>query len=270
MKTYRPHKLEGIQVINFPDGQPHVRLTIPPEPKERVKVVTPIRNPAELFILQLTADAIMEMDAEIDELVIPYLMGSRYDRIMQPGDSHDLRVVTDILNSLVFANSVHLFDVHSSEATDRIINSKSHRNDRLLFRYNEIKGIQPMVLIVPDKGATTKVDGYKKILNVADEVFCDKERDQNGKITLRVRNPERCNGKYCAIVDDLCDGGGTFIQIADQVLPHTPADLSLIVSHGIFSRGLDPLFARFDLIVTSDSYADMQTNGKLNVVNLNL
>ena len=269
MKTYRPHKLEGIQVINFPDGQPHVRLTSLPDKLERVRIVCPIRNPTELFILQLTNSAIVHAGASADELVVPYLMGARYDRIMQAGDSHDMEVMADVINGMDFL-TVHLFDAHSPVATQLIANSKSHRNDRLLQRFNEVKEHPGVILIVPDKGASARVEGYRKILDVAGEVYCDKERDANGKITLKVRNPDACTGNHCVIVDDLCDGGGTFIAIADQVKPYQPESLSLIVSHGIFSRGLDPLFDRFDLIITSDSYADMQSAGKLNVVNLNL
>jgi ribose-phosphate pyrophosphokinase len=269
MKTYRPHKLEGIQVINFPDGQPHVRLTVMPEPGEDVRIVSPIRNPTELFILHLTMDAIFEAKANIAELVVPYLMGARYDRVIQPGDSLDLRVVANMLN-WYNPGTVHLFDVHSAEALDWIIDAKSHRNDRLLQRFNELRGNPEVILIVPDKGANARVEGYRKVLNVVGEVYCDKVRDLNGKITLEVKNPDACTGNDCVIVDDLCDGGGTFLAIANQVARYEPKSLSLIVSHGIFSRGLEPLFERFDLIVTSDSYADMQSTGKLNVVNLNL
>jgi len=269
MKTYRPHKLEGIHVINFPDGQPHVRLTAIPEPNEEVAVVCPIRNPNELFLLQLTMNAIAHSGADVSSLTIPYLMGARYDRIMQLGDSFDLSLVASIINTFD-ADAVHLFDVHSSVATEFINNSKSHRNDLLLKRYNQLTGGGSVTLIVPDKGASARVEGYRKILNVNQEVYCDKERDANGKITLSVRNPQVCAGRRCVVVDDLCDGGGTFIAISDQVRPYAPAYMTLIVSHGIFSRGLDPLTDRFDLIITSDSYADMKTGGKLNVVNLNL
>lgn len=269
MKTYRPHKLEGIQVINFPDGQPHVRLAAIPEPNEEVAVVCPIRNPNELFLLQLTMNAIVHSGADVSSLTIPYLMGARYDRVMQLGDSFDLSLVASIINTFDAA-AVHLFDVHSSVATDFINNSKNHRNDRLLQRHNELSGSQEVILIVPDKGASARVEGYRKILNVVGEVYCDKVRDLNGRITLEVKNPEACTGHHCVVVDDLCDGGGTFIAIAGQVSFFEPESLTLVVSHGIFSRGLDPLFNRFDLVITSDSYADMKAGGKLNVVNLNL
>lgn len=53
------------------------------------------------------------------------------------------------------------------------------------------------------------------------------------------------------IIDDICDGGATFLAIAGQV---KPAHLTLIVTHGIFSKGLDALAEKFDSIITSDSY----------------
>jgi ribose-phosphate pyrophosphokinase len=44
--------------------------------------------------------------------IIPYLMAARYDRLMQQGDSFDLEVVADLINSCGF-EKVLLFDVHS-------------------------------------------------------------------------------------------------------------------------------------------------------------
>jgi hypothetical protein len=52
------------------------------------------------------------------------------------------------------------------------------------------------------------------------------------------------------VIDDLCDGGGTYACIARQI---KPSKLTLIVTHSIFSRGLAPL-AAYDRIVTSTSF----------------
>jgi ribose-phosphate pyrophosphokinase len=44
------------------------------------------------------------------------------------------------------------------------------------------------------------------------------------------------------MVDDICDGGATFIALAKVLQEHGAEDVFLFVSHGIFSRGLQPLF----------------------------
>src|SRR6266436_4439963 len=55
------------------------------------------------------------------------------------------------------------------------------------------------------------------------------------------------------IVDDICDGGGTFIGLAELIHGINPGmELSLYVSHGIFSKGFVELDKQFVNIFTSD------------------
>jgi ribose-phosphate pyrophosphokinase len=57
------------------------------------------------------------------------------------------------------------------------------------------------------------------------------------------------------VVDDLCDGGATFLALADA-LADVVADAGLYVSHGVFSKGLDALLGRYGRIITTDSILD--------------
>ena len=53
------------------------------------------------------------------------------------------------------------------------------------------------------------------------------------------------------IIDDICDGGATFLAIAEQI---KPKHMTLIVTHGVFSKGFAVLEKKFDEIIVSDSY----------------
>lgn len=44
--------------------------------------------------------------------------------------------------------------------------------------------------------------------------------------------------KTCVIVDDLCDGGGTFSGLAEQLVLAGAKVVDLYVTHGVFSKGL--------------------------------
>jgi len=58
------------------------------------------------------------------------------------------------------------------------------------------------------------------------------------------------------VVDDLCDGGRTFIELA-KALPNRPSTATyLYVSHGIFSRGPDVLLGYYDKIFTACDWTD--------------
>ncbi|MEL6720431.1 MAG: phosphoribosyltransferase family protein [Bacteroidota bacterium] len=66
------------------------------------------------------------------------------------------------------------------------------------------------------------------------------------------------NAKNCLIVDDICDGGRTFIGLA-EALKHKGANrLYLAVSHGIFSYGFEELNNHFEHIFTTDAFRDLE------------
>ncbi|MCW3092219.1 MAG: hypothetical protein JWP81_3288 [Ferruginibacter sp.] len=246
MKTINLNTLEGIQVTIFPDSQPHVNIHGLAEGDE-VKVICSVTDSSKLLQLLETANAIDNLFAKKKILVIPYLMAARYDRLMQLGDSIDLKVVADLVNMCAF-EKVFLYDVHSEVALLLIKNAVGITNEALVKAYDK----PDAVLICPDAGAAKKVGKYFGWnSNIKSIVYCSKNRDlSNGNLTLEVLEPEECAGKNCVIIDDLCDGGGTFLAIAEKI---KPAHLTLIVTHGIFSKGFSVLEKYFQQIIVSDS-----------------
>ena len=73
--------------------------------------------------------------------------------------------------------------------------------------------------------------------------------------------------KY-VIVDDICDGGRTFIELAKVIKEQKPdAEIYLIVTHGIFSAGFGELNNYFNKIFTTNSIKE-HDNSQLTQVNL--
>jgi ribose-phosphate pyrophosphokinase len=116
------------------------------------------------------------------------------------------------------------------------------------------------VLICPDAGAAKKIKHYFEWNpNIVEVIYCIKSRDlSNGKITLKVLEPEKCKDRNCVIIDDICDGGGTFLAIANQI---EAEHLTLIVTHGIFSKGVEILEEKFDEIITTNSTSPNPSEG---------
>lgn len=247
MKTININDPEGVRFILFPDNQPHVNVE-GIEKGDEVKVVCSLVNTLALMHLLQTANALDHLAAKKRLLVIPYLMAARYDRLMMPGDSFDLEVVAGLINSCGF-EKVLLWDVHSAVATKLIHNSVNVKNRQMVKSYH----LPDAVLICPDAGAAKKVkeySGWNK--NLKEIVYCNKKRElSTGQITLEVLDPQKCLGKNCVIIDDICDGGGTFLAIAGQI---KPKHLTLVVTHGIFSKGFTALEQKFNEIIVSDSY----------------
>lgn len=267
METINLNTGEGYKLITFPDGQPHIVLE-DEEIDYYVKVICSITSPSKLLQLCEVAE-VLNRHSQSWILHIPYLMGARWDRVMEDEkgslrmlESFDLKVVADIINSLK-ANVVVLYDPHSDVASALINNCKIISNKNLVISYEK----EDAVLIIPDAGAAKKANKYFKWnSNLKDSIQCVKHRDSEGKITLKVLEPEKCTSRNCVIVDDLCDGGRTFIAIAQQI---KPLHLTLIVTHGIFSAGLKGLAEEFQEIITSNSYQVdyKEGSGILKVIN---
>lgn len=257
MKVIDIDNNRGVNFIEFPDTQPHANIG---KLTGEVSVICSLDTPLKVLKLLEVSNALYHEHCMKVNLLIPYLMGARYDRIMQQGDSLDLQVIAGLINRCGF-EKVILYDVHSEVSLEMIKNSISIDNRTLVESYPNANS----VLVCPDAGARKKVDKYLEWnTNLVEIVYCNKTRDLSGKITIDVERPERCKGRNCVIIDDLCDGGGTFMGIASQIQPER---LELIVTHGIFSKGLKDLHKYFDLITTSDSYTHYEQS-KLIVIPL--
>jgi len=249
MKIFAIDNGANLKLTTFPDGQPHIQV-IDFDPPDEAMVVCSITSPSKLLQLLELSNALQYLKTKRTCLSIPYLMCARSDRHMLEGDSFDLEVMAILINLCDF-EEVLLCDVHSEVATKLIKNSKNIVPN-LLEKYDK----ENPLYICPDKGAINRVPKDVEV------IYCEKSRDlSTGKITLKVNTPEKAWGRNCIIVDDICDGGGTFIAIAEQINPN---HLTLAVTHGIFSKGLDILFEYFDEIITTNSYAcfDLQEKYK--------
>jgi ribose-phosphate pyrophosphokinase len=247
MKVINLNTAEGIHFTLFPDNQPHVNIKGVDEGDE-IKVICSLTDSIKMMHLLQTANALDNLFAKKKVLVIPYLMAARFDRLMQHGDSIDLKVVANLVNSCGF-EKVFLFDVHSDVASLLINNAVAISNKQLVEQYNQPDAL----LICPDAGAAKKINKYFEWnKNLKDVVYCSKNRDlSTGNLALEVLEPKRCEGRNVAIIDDICDGGATFLSIAEKI---NAKHLALIVTHGIFSKGFSALEKRFNEIIVSDSY----------------
>ena len=251
----------GFEQKLYPDNQPHIIVT-GVEPGEPVKVIVSLTSSLKVVHLLQVTNALEHLDARKEVLIIPYLMAARFDRIMQHGDSFDLEVISDLINQCNF-KKVILFDVHSDVAIRLIKNSVSISNRELVERYS----MPNAIVICPDAGASRKVKNYLDWNeNLEEIIYCEKKRNlSDGKLSLEVIEPEKCENRNCVIIDDICDGGATFLAIAEQI---RTSHLTLIVTHGIFSKGFSSLEKAFDKIIVSNSYNQNYNAKKVETIQL--
>ena len=261
MKIIDLNQQQGLRTLLFPDNQPHV-IVEELNAGDEVGVIVSLTNSLKVMHLLEVANALGHLHVKKEVLIIPYLMAARYDRLMQPGDSFDLEVIAGLINSCGF-KKVILFDVHSDVSLQLIKNATNINNRKLVEQYDQ----EHALVICPDNGASKKVDEYLKWnKHFTEIVYCTKKRElSTGKLTLLVNNPDKCKNRNCVIIDDICDGGATFLAIADQI---EPKHFSLIVTHGIFSKGFMALEKKFDEIIVSNSYSRSYDSEKVKVVNM--
>ena len=252
MRIYTKAGDLAFKFFTFPDGQPHFRLETYERDFGSVTIETAIKCPSTLFQTVLVASVLREHGYTEINLDVRYLMGARMDRAISSLEPFTLQSVARIINSCGFSQ-VRLLDVHSEVATRLIRNS----NNQLPYKIVEsvINTVNPFIVVVPDKGAIERVN--KLVGTLRSLIYCSKERDMvTGNLSrFKVNVPypaQRYSPFDCLIIDDICDGGATFVGLAKELREVGATKVSLYVTHGIFSKGL-PLEG-IDRIFTTDSY----------------
>ncbi len=264
------------EVSKFPDGQQQVKLLSLPKLYDGendcihpIKIKARLNNFQDLELICCAVSSLREEKVLDVHLSVPYFLGSRSDRKFEAGSNNYLKtIICPIINSLRL-NSITVLDPHSDVLEACLNNYYKEDNHKLvLFACKDIYSTKSClndsgIIISPDAGATKKI--YKLAESIGytgDVITCSKDRDVNGKLTKLVIPVSTIVHKDYIIIDDICDGGATFIQIAKTLKErlHSSNRIFLIVTHGIFSKGFEELDKYFDGIYCTDSYADF-TNG---------
>ncbi|URM37672.1 ribose-phosphate diphosphokinase [Flavobacterium anhuiense] len=244
------------QSFTFSGGEPHIKIAPDFDANRKVTITHRLNSFNDLGLLCVTVDALRRMDVKIIDLFIPYFPAARQDRVMIPGEPLSVKVYADIINAMQL-NKVFVFDAHS-EVTPALLN-----NSTVIPNYTFIKAVLENIgndvkLISPDGGALKKIYKVSEFLGGVEVVECSKSRDvKTGKLSGFKVYEDDLQGMDCLIVDDICDGGGTFVGLAEELKKKNAGKLYLAVSHGIFNKGFEVLNC-FDGIFTTNSFKDFE------------
>lgn len=195
---------------------------------------------------------------------IPYMPYSRADRVIGNGggDAVGIKVIADILQYCGFQTVITL-DPHSDVTTALIPNIVAVKPYKLIEKALNNRDPRVCSFIAPDSGAEKKVYDYCKKFG-ANFIRASKKRNpQTGEIKyidILDNIPEH---HFVYVIDDICDGGRTFVELAKHLSPDCLPEL--IVTHGIFSKGFKELFGYYEKIWTTDSFTSMPDIGETNL-----
>jgi ribose-phosphate pyrophosphokinase len=225
---------------------------------DRHTIIARIRSSDDLMALLLTVDAIRKADNRQRpiELVLPYFPYARQDRVCSPGDSFSLGVFATLIANLGLYR-VTICDPHSGvtpAVLDAAIGLRGTRvkvysqfdliNKNLEFckRFlpkTETEGTgESVVVVAPDNGAEKKCAEVARFLGKP-MITAGKTRNQaTGEITgTFLHSTEGVKDATCLILDDICDGGRTFIELAKVLKEAGAKKVVLYVTHAVYSKG---------------------------------
>ena len=241
----------------FPDGSSQIwGLKIFNEGENEIlrytdcEIIWHFANDSELLYVAQLKD-LLDSYGHKSSLIMPYLPYARQDKEITNSTTFALKSFTKLLNSIGFGN-IKAFDIHNTEFVPSFIKNMVPYN--ILSLTEELK---PDFIFFPDHGAYSRYStmfedmGMEHFLfNKLPHIIGCKSRDQkNGNITkyeispsqLKDEDPFDIEGKNCLVVDDLVDGGATFIKCYDLLKSLNVKDIQLYVSHVVQQSSLNRL-----------------------------
>lgn len=241
------YKASGIETMFFSGGEPHVKI---PTFNVPLLLWLKLRTWADVGFAALLMNA-LDWQGCAYRAFIPYFPGARQDR----SDGH-APFTLEIMAYFLRQTSTYVFDPHSERTVDLVNPICFMPTDLLQMpRSENVFGI-----IAPDEGATARAAQFRdKYYPEAELVQGTKVRDpHSGELSNYNLEPLTRIGTYI-IVDDICDGGGTFNLLVeafqkDPLSKFSGSRLEMFVSHGIFSKGINNISSRIEKITTTDSW----------------
>lgn len=185
-----------------------------------------------MHLLQLFDLYTETFDEYIKYIVIPFFPYSRQDKRVSNTTTFALHTFMKIVHAF-FPRRIYTVDMHGNYRDPQIRNIPP---DVFVIKSFQMSGAD--CIVFPDTGAYERAS--MDILRHP-YVMLQKDRDpETGKINF-VRCLEDLTGKTVLLIDDICDGGATFIRAAAACYTAGASDVQLYVTHGLFTKGISNL-----------------------------
>lgn len=256
-------------IVSFSDSQILVNIKDNYLKHEQITILSRM-SWADLQIIAATVADLRAKYCKEIYLYVPYFLGARSDRSFAKQNANYLKqVICPFINMLNF-ESVTMMDPHSHCLEMGLNGFDSVSNHAVVaFALNGIVDStkcdrSKIVWLVPDKGAVDKAyETIKEVYFKGPIVECTKKRDKETGRIIETNIPTEVifdKEETCLIVDDICDGGRTFIELAKVAKKRGAGKIFLCITHGIFSNGFNDLTQYFECIFTTNSIKDIDSS----------
>jgi ribose-phosphate pyrophosphokinase len=260
-----------LKAFQFGSGEYHLQLATPVA--EHVEILFRYQGDQSMMQLLLLTDALRRHGAKYIDLLIPYFPGARQDRVCNEGEALSVKVYADLINQQQY-QKVCLFDPHSDVVVAllnqvQVIKNHQFIQDILSEPVLQAAGSE-LVLISPDAGSNKKIFDLSSKLGGIPVVRADKIRDvRTGAIVDTEVFSDDLTGKTALIVDDICAGGRTFIELAKKLKAKGCGKIILAVSHFEGRADVALLAASgIDALYTTNSLTNLAQSEFLRIKNI--
>ncbi len=254
--------------FNFSAGEIQIEISDEPCNVSRFEITARLTSSENIIELMMVNDALNHLYRNPNiSLRLVYTPYSRQDRVSNEGEAFGVKVFARLINSMNFS-TVMTYDNHSDVSTALIDNVIDISQLKIIERMKHMFKEKYAFIISPDAGANKKAVKIAQMFGVP-MIQADKIRDtKTGEIAgteVYSKNDELKDQKVL-IVDDICDGGRTVIEIAKVLKQQEVKLVDCFFTHGIFSKGLE-VFDDINHLYTTNSFKQ-EENPKLTVSKL--
>ena len=234
-------------INSYPDGHKHIVLEgCEWNKNQSVDVITRIASMDDLFILLQAYSILQHENIFLSNVYITYLLTARCDRRFSMGEAVDLDILGEILERM--NTNIFVYDAHSIPNCHTYIENK-----QLITKFIPSEVRCQYNICFPDEGAAERYCNCVHTTNLIGK----KHRKPDG-ISIDVREIHPIDPMLpILVIDDLCDGGGTFVAFATELEERYPQHSKEIwVSHAIQKKGIELLATKYDKVYITNSYKD--------------
>lgn len=224
-----------------------------------------------------TADAVMQLLLLTDavrrvlpnvplHLNMPYVPYARQDRVCNPGEALSAKVFCNLINAQAYA-TVMIADPHS-DVVPALLERVSIVDPSVMVAevVRQSAFAEGVTLLAPDAGARKRVQNMARKLGISHVAFADKVRDTRTGCISATSVSSDLPQQAILVVDDICDGGRTFVELGKVLAEVSTQPRYLYVTHGIFSKGFDELNLYYQRIFTAYNWNQANHNDKLTII----
>lgn len=244
----------------FNDGSVQIEVVGDVNPmSSHIMIEAVLQNPADQMALVMLVDA-LRIECPIAELhcMMPFTPYGRQDAPFCKGQANAMKAWANIVNGLNFVTLTTL-DPHSIAVShfDRCYSIDICEILSVSDEFHSILHTPDITLVSPDAGANKKAHKICKEFGISKLVRADKARDLATGAIIETEVHGDVSGETCVIIDDICDGGMTFIKLAEALRAKGAARVILFVTHGLFTKGLSVFEGLIDEIYTTESWPQL-------------